>query len=826
MAQSGQIGKPLFNQVPYNYGVVNSIEGKFHLKLAGIGFVLTHDPFSGRHNYGRDQAPAFVSKMGSGDPTYRDSSFFPHWVQLNWRNGAKQDEWDDEGRFLASKNLDVTKETKLTLSKLLSSLSLVAGDVDVTCWAIDYSDSRKVFAGTSSGHVWRLNGASWSDMGDITAVDGGQAGRRVNCLIFSKIGGSGDRSSNAGQIYAGVGTPAGAGGTNVAEIYRYDGAWKSATRFYQYDALTAFEEFNGEMYCAVGGVAIVKKTNSKNFASVTRPGAPTAALVVTGSGNLTNGVYKYRVSFVTAAGETDLGTESNAVTVNSSNKQVTLSSIPTAPAAASVTARKIYRTKADGSSFFLLTTISDNTTATYTDNTADTSLGTEDFTNKDNTTAWATSKDIDYPGYIWDMTVYNQRLFVACGHPENTPTAYQLGTLWSFDGYLWAEIAPFMGTALRSLCVYDNLLFVGTYHGQLYVYNRANIDLLYEMPEGNVIYDMTVFDDKLYMAVSFRDSDTSENAVYIFDRAGTHKAHQDSNIKPLSLLVYGDDLIIGSKGGGVAYKVNKTTYSATGELQSSYFNAALPNIDKVWFDVSIEMDALPSGCKLEFYYKTDESDAAWIKVDETSDTGKKLAKFAFADATYSKRLSYKIVLTTSDNTKTPTIRKVIIRYIVQPDFKYLWRFKVACPDNLEWLDGSSPTAPLTANTSENTDSVEVGDSAGFPDPSGEKMYAVIENTLTGEKNEIYYTGKSGNTLIGCGSVSSHNIADGGWRVAIQGRHFHRKILELKQRKAIVEFVDIDSVVYKVLMHDYSEDGFVVNTAAGLENEVSISLLQA
>jgi hypothetical protein len=65
---------------------------------------------------------------------------------------------------------------------------------------------------------------------------------------------------------------------------------------------------------------------------------------------------------------------------------------------------------------------------------------------------------------------------------------------------------------------------------------------------------------------------------------------------------------------------------------------------------------------------------------------------------------------------------------------------------------------------------------------------------------------------------------------VAGRHFHKKILELKQRKAIVSFVDIDGVVYRVLMHDYSEDGFVMNARlneiAGLENEVSITLLQA
>ena len=110
-----------------------------------------------------------------------------------------------------------------------------------------------------------------------------------------------------------------------------------------------------------------------NFTSVTTSGACTATLIATGTGNINNGTHSYKVTFVNSAGETSLGTVSNTVTVDASNKQVNLSSIPVS-SSNSVTARKIYRTKAGGSTYFLLTTISDNTTTTYTDNTADANL--------------------------------------------------------------------------------------------------------------------------------------------------------------------------------------------------------------------------------------------------------------------------------------------------------------------------------------------------------------------------------------------------------------------------------------------------------------------
>lgn len=109
------------------------------------------------------------------------------------------------------------------------------------------------------------------------------------------------------------------------------------------------------------------------------PGALTDALAGAGAGNVDNGEHKYVVTFVTADGETVAGTVSGGVTVvdKTVNGQVALSAIPTGRAN-TVKARKVYRSKVgDLTAFFLLTTISDNTTTTYTDNTADAGLGAE-----------------------------------------------------------------------------------------------------------------------------------------------------------------------------------------------------------------------------------------------------------------------------------------------------------------------------------------------------------------------------------------------------------------------------------------------------------------
>jgi uncharacterized phiE125 gp8 family phage protein len=105
------------------------------------------------------------------------------------------------------------------------------------------------------------------------------------------------------------------------------------------------------------------------------PGVITVALSGAGAGNVDNGAHRYRCTFVTADGETDGGDISAVVTVvdKTTNGKVSLSGIPLG--GSFVTSRKLYRTAAGGSTYFLLATLANNTATTYSDNIADASLG-------------------------------------------------------------------------------------------------------------------------------------------------------------------------------------------------------------------------------------------------------------------------------------------------------------------------------------------------------------------------------------------------------------------------------------------------------------------
>lgn len=149
------------------------------------------------------------------------------------------------------------------------------------------------------------------------------------------------------------------------------------TNYLKWDgtAIELYSNLTNALTLDYGSNVLLKEGGNLNFTSVVAPTACTAALAGAGAGNVDNGAHYYKVSYVNATGETELGTISNIVTVvdKTTNGKINLTSIPIS-SSGSVTARKIYRTKAGGTGYYLLTTISDNTTTTYTDNISDASL--------------------------------------------------------------------------------------------------------------------------------------------------------------------------------------------------------------------------------------------------------------------------------------------------------------------------------------------------------------------------------------------------------------------------------------------------------------------
>lgn len=440
-------------------------------------------------------------------------------------------------------------------------------------------------------------------------------------------------------------------------------------------------------------------------------------------------------------------------------------------------------------------------------------------------TTFTLSKTItspDNPGYVFALKEYNGRLYAAGGYPQllaGTGTQYG-GFLYSWDEFNWNKIGEFDHTVLLSMEVFDNLLFLGTIKKRLYVYNTASIDKLLDMPWNVEISSMTKWDDKLVLAFAPTPGYAASGfeSIYLFDRSGFHNAFSVTGSSWYSAFVFNNNLM-GGDDTGYVYQTDFNTYQASGTMQTSYFEAALPNIDKKWRDLTLIHDALPTGTTIVADYKTDESDASWTNIGTANTVGALKTTFTFAVGFYSKKLSIKLTLTTSVSSSTPTVKVIDMRYVLVSDFKYLWKMKLACPDSMVWLDGTEPISLTTTGAIAATDTtLNLVDGTGFPT----KHKGVILNA-SGVETEIAWTGRTSNQLTGVSGLPT--LASGQYTVKMTGRVMHKLLLTLKQTKTLYTFIDIDSLSYTVLFYNYQADDFVVNQTDGLENNAPITLLE-
>ena len=431
------------------------------------------------------------------------------------------------------------------------------------------------------------------------------------------------------------------------------------------------------------------------------------------------------------------------------------------------------------------------------------------------------------PGYVFSLCEYNGRLYAGGGHPEqlNNTNNQFFGFLYSYDEYQWVRVGDFDHTVIKSLETYDNLLFIGTIKSRFYVYNTASVDKLLEFPWDVQITDMKKWEDKLAIALATTPGSTSEGfeGIYLFDRNGFHNAFSISGKEWYSIGVHNNNLMCGSDDGYV-YKTTEGSYHASGTIQTSYCEASLPSIDKKWRSLVLQYTSLPTGCSIVADYKTDESDASWTSLGTANTVASTSAEFTFPVAFYSKKITIRLTLATSVPANTPTLKLIDLKYVLYPDFKYMWKMTLACPDNLEWLDRSRPITHTTASNSAGATSLTVADTTGFPTQG---RGVLVDD---GVEDEFTWTGKTSTTLTGIPATGSlalgaHTYASPGMKVKMTGATLHHTILALKQAKSLYTFVDIDGTSYTVLFHGYQEDNFVVDQTGGLENHVPITLLE-
>ena len=164
---------------------------------------------------------------------------------------------------------------------------------------------------------------------------------------------------------------------------------------------------------------ITLKVPARIEANSGAPGAGMLAAVVAGTA-LGVGAYAYQVTFVDMQGGETRASPSTNATTTTNNQAVSLTAIPTGPTGTGQ--RNLYRTKVGGSTLYLLHVFSDNTTTTFSDTTADTSLGTQQPT-----------AHPFYDGFaVTDSAGQNRHLFFTDGFYQIIPSV-QGGVASTYD---------------------------------------------------------------------------------------------------------------------------------------------------------------------------------------------------------------------------------------------------------------------------------------------------------------------------------------------------------------------------------------------------------
>jgi hypothetical protein len=382
---------------------------------------------------------------------------------------------------------------------------------------------------------------------------------------------------------------------------------------------------------------------------------------------------------------------------------------------------------------------------------------------------WAEAKQIrtpQNPGYVYAMQEYNQRLYLCGGSPEFLPNEKYNGFFYVYDGVTWQSVYPFEHTLPISLGFYDAFLFIGTYHGQVYIFDTSTLDPLINFKDD---YDYQVqvsgfrfFDDKMYILLSPQvGSGDTNSSLWMFERHGisvTNPIPTGLSITKMQHALQVNNLLMVGCDNGYVLKLDADNYEASGYVQASYFDAILPSISKLYNELKLMHDPLPTGTSITVYYRFKEDDD-WTLLGTANTANSTSTTMAFSSGVVSTKISFKYVLATSDVSQTPVLRETILKYTLNPERKWQWNLRL-----------------------------------------------LIKGTST--KDKIVLLDKT---------QDSRSAAD--LRSAIE---------TAQDSNQLIEFIDIDGTHYTVLFNSLDENSWVVNNTEAdyNENGVAITLLEA
>jgi hypothetical protein len=305
--------------------------------------------------------------------------------------------------------------------------------------------------------------------------------------------------------------------------------------------------------------------------------------------------------------------------------------------------------------------------------------------------------------------------------------------MYYYDQTTWRSLYPFDFTVIKTMEFYDAYLFIGTYHGQLYVYDTSSLNPLFNFKDQydyqQTIQCMKYFDDKLYVGLYPQAGTSDTNAgLWVFERHGLYCAHTVSGVTGYRCMaVVNGDLLIGTGSSGMVYRLSEDNYKTTGWYQSSYFDANLPSIDKLYQSVTVKHDALASGQSIVVYYRFSEA-ASWTTLGTSSTLSATEKTLSFPTATYSKKITLKVELNTTTTTASPKLTEVVMQYTLYPARKFMWTMRLLAKKGCQLLDRTVDSRSATTIREALEDLLSTQTLYAFTDVD-ETAYTVLVNDI-------------------------------------------------------------------------------------------------
>lgn len=295
----------------------------------------------------------------------------------------------------------------------------------------------------------------------------------------------------------------------------------------------------------------------------------------------------------------------------------------------------------------------------------------------------------------------------------------------SFDGRLFVAVTePLAGTTAQQACLYQ---FTGAAVTELKRWGKVGQDIS--------LGRMRTYGNRLYFGAGGlmgMDSgfgigvyDPVEDAYHIFS------ANQDTttftggtegvNWTVDDVIFFGGYMWASVRGHGIFRTALsfqdvtrfQATYDTTaaggspgsqngGWFVSSDFDAGTPGLRKMWNAVTVHVDLPNSSTSVYVEYSLDGG-LSWVVLGSEVGNGVTIRRIKTwkLENIIGTRFRYRVTLRTTDTTRTPQLRGVIVRYLPLPEPNWMWEMTLVVSERQELLDGTIedpvPVATKIAN---------------------------------------------------------------------------------------------------------------------------------